>query len=295
MFFSSSNNAVTAPWPARTANARRAKEEERTDRPVRVLDAGTAAVDTSQTFSTAFILTDNALVERIIQMQQFLTLAFHQFGNRMPVQRATIRGRFLPRSPCRAAACCRSWLPQRSSPVQPALLEAAAACRISARRRDSNHNCALASRDFAASTGFISSRSFCTLPMEFFSFSHRAFMALNCSRIGQLFLNDAQRSRARHVLLLRAGLLDFMLHDAAAHVVQLLRHGIHLGANGRTGLIHQVDGLIRQKTIRNIAIGERRGGDQRLIGDFNAVEDLVTPLSGRAEWRSYPQPSARRP
>ena len=91
-----------------------------------------------------------------------------------------------------------------------------------------------------------SSRSFCTLPMAFFSFSHWAFLALNSSRIsassfwnlGQMLLRQAS------VLLLEGGLLNLVLDDLPLDDVQLGGHGVDLGADHGAGLVDQVDGLV---------------------------------------------------
>ena len=257
------------------ANARRTKEEERADRPVRVLDAGTAAQDGLADLFDRLILTDDALVERIIQMQQFFALAFHQFGNRDARPAGDDAGDFfLGHLVAQQRAVALGFLGDLLlvgqlflKLRQLAVFQLGGAIQIII---------ALGFGDFAAHMLDFLAELLHLADGVFLVFPPRLHGVKLLAHIGQLFLNDAQAlTRERVVLLFERGLLDFMLHDAAAHVVQLLRHGIHLGANGRTGLIHQVDGLIRQKTIRNIAIGERRGGDQRLIGDFNAVEDLV--------------------
>ena len=41
------------------------------------------------------------------------------------------------------------------------------------------------------------------------------------------------------------------------------------------GLVHQVDGLIRQKTVGNISVGQADGGLQRLIGNLDLVVRLI--------------------
>ena len=99
------------------------------------------------------------------------------------------------------------------------------------------------------------------------------------AHVGELLLQNSQAFAGEGVVLLLEGsLLDLMLHDAAADVVELLGHGVHLRANGGAGLVDEVDGLVRQEAVGDIAVGERRGGDQRLILDFDAVEDLVALL-----------------
>ena len=55
-------------------------------------------------------------------------------------------------------------------------------------------------------------------------------------------------------LLFKRRFLDLKLHDLAAHVVKLGRHGVDLRADQRTGLIDKVDGLIGQETVGDIAV-----------------------------------------
>ena len=80
------------------------------------------------------------------------------------------------------------------------------------------------------------------------------------------------------VLLLQCQLLDLQLHDPPVQLIHLLRHGIHLRLDQGTGLIHQVDGLVRQETVGNVPVGKRRCCHQCGIGDLHAVIDLITLL-----------------
>ena len=57
------------------ADARRAKEDKRTNRTVRVLDAGTGTQDGLADGLDCFILTDNTGMQHIFKVQQFLAFA----------------------------------------------------------------------------------------------------------------------------------------------------------------------------------------------------------------------------
>ena len=61
-------------------------------------------------------------------------------------------------------------------------------------------------------------------------------------------------------------------------IVELCGHGVDLRADHRAGLIDEVDGLVGQETVGDIAVGERRGGDKRVVVDANAVIDLIALL-----------------
>ena len=76
------------------------------------------------------------------------------------------------------------------------------------------------------------------------------------------------------LLLLQGGLLDLQLHQAAVHLVEFLRHAVHLGADHGTGLVDQVDGLVRQEPVGDIAVRENRGRDQCVVLDMNPVMHL---------------------
>ena len=66
------------------------------------------------------------------------------------------------------------------------------------------------------------------------------------------------------------------------------RHRVHLGADHRAGFVDQVDRLIRQEPVGDIPAGEGDGGDDRLVGDLDAVDRPHSAPSGRAGSRWYP-------
>ena len=78
------------------------------------------------------------------------------------------------------------------------------------------------------------------------------------------------------VVLLKGFPLDLGLEDAALDLVDLRRHGVdfHLELRGR--LVDQVDGLVGEEAVGDVAVGQRRGRDERRVGDLHAVMDLVT-------------------
>ena len=72
-------------------------------------------------------------------------------------------------------------------------------------------------------------------------------------------------------------LLDLQLGELTRGGVDLDRHAVELHAQAACGLIDQVDGLVGQEAVGDVAIGEV-GGHERAIGDMHAVEDLVLLL-----------------
>ena len=84
------------------------------------------------------------------------------------------------------------------------------------------------------------------------------------------------------VLFFEGRLLDLVLQNLAAHVVHLGGHRVHLGADGGAGLVHQVDGLVGQKAVGDVAVAQGSRRDQGAVGDLDAVVDLV-PLFQAAQ------------
>src|SRR5207247_7096768 len=69
--------------------------------------------------------------------------------------------------------------------------------------------------------------------------------------------------------------LDLQARDRPLHLVELRRHRVDLHAELRRGLVDEVDGLVRQEAVGDVARRERRGRDQRGILNADAVVDLV--------------------
>ena len=70
-------------------------------------------------------------------------------------------------------------------------------------------------------------------------------------------------------------LFDAQLDDAPVEFVKLLGLGVDLHAQARTRLVHQVDGLVRQEAVGDVAVGEHRRRHQRAVADPHAVMQLV--------------------
>ena len=68
------------------------------------------------------------------------------------------------------------------------------------------------------------------------------------------------------------------LGDTMVHLIQFSGHGVQLGLDHGAGFIHQVNGLIGQETVGDIAVRQGRSGNQRGVLNFDAVVDLVALL-----------------
>ena len=107
-----------------------------------------------------------------------------------------------------------------------------------------------------------------------------AFIASSCSRRSASSRSIASRRAPAGVvlLLLERLLLDLELHDAALDLVDLGRHRVDLDAQPRRRLVDQVDRLVGQEAVGDVAVRERRRGDDRGVLDAHAVVHLVALL-----------------
>ena len=116
--------------------------------------------------------------------------------------------------------------------------------------------------------------------MASFSPCQWAFFSDDCSRSSASSRSIASRARdaGRVLLLLQRLLLDLELLDAALDPLDLLGHRVDLDPQPRRGLVHQVDGLVGQEAVGDVAVGERRRRHDGRVLDAHAVVDLVALL-----------------
>ena len=79
-------------------------------------------------------------------------------------------------------------------------------------------------------------------------------------------------------LLRERRIFDLDADDAPLDLVELGRARIDLDAQTTGGLVDQVDCLVRQETIGNVAIRKHRSGHDCTVLDAHAVVDLVAFL-----------------
>ena len=93
---------------------------------------------------------------------------------------------------------------------------------------------------------------------------------------GQLLLGVAQRGGLLEVLGVDGRLLlPAHLGDLLAGLAQARRRGHPADPHPRPGLIDQVDRLVRQEPVADIAVRQLRGGDKGVVGDRHAVMRLI--------------------
>ena len=104
-------------------------------------------------------------------------------------------------------------------------------------------------------------------------------LARALAQVGQLALQRlAPHDRCLVGLLLQRLALDLELHDATFDGIDLGGHRVDLDAQPRGGLVDQVDGLVGQEAVGDVALRERGRGDDRRILDAHPVVHLVALL-----------------
>ena len=125
--------------------------------------------------------------------------------------------------------------------------------------------------------------------MAFFWLSQPAFLHVELFLdLGDLLAQGLQTLlRRRHSLHERL-FLDLQLGELTRGGVDLDRHAVELHAQAACRLIDQVDGLVGQEAVGDVAIGEVGSCHERAIGDMHAVEDLVLLLEATQDGDGVP-------
>ena len=262
----------------RLAHARGAEEQERADGPVRVLNARARAQDGLGDLGDGLVLADHALVQDALQAQQLLALALHQLGDRNArpaghdpgdflLGHAVAQQAVLPAALLRQLFLLRQLLLQLR---QPAVLQLGGLVQVVLALGALDVGVHLL--DLLAQLLHLADGALLLLPLGL----HAAELV---AQFLQLTLHVLQLALGELVVLLgQRRLLDLLLHDFPGNLVHLLGHGVDLGADHGAGLVDQVDGLVRQEAVGDVAVGQLRGADDRLVRDLHAVEHLVALL-----------------
>ena len=94
--------------------------------------------------------------------------------------------------------------------------------------------------------------------------------------VGELLLERLEARLRRVIALLAQRLaLDLELDPPPLELVDLDRHRVDLHAQARRGLIDEIDRLVGQEAVGDVAVRQRRRRDERGVGDPDAVVDLI--------------------
>ncbi len=244
------------------ADAGGAEEDERADRTIRIREARTRAQHRLRDRVDGFVLPDNALVQLVLEMEQLLLLALEEFrdGNAGPARDhagdVVLVDLFLrhPRAVALGEALLFGLelllqLRQRAVAQLGDLVEIVLALGLL--------DLHLRLFDLLAQRAQLDRGVLLRVPA-------RAQPRLILAQRRQLFLELLEPAAARVVVFLAQRLaLDLELQDAARDLVELLRHRVDFGAQLGRGLVDQVDRLVGQEAIGDVAVAHRRGRDER--------------------------------
>ena len=260
------------------ADARGAEEEEAADRAVRVRNACARALDGLGDEAHRLVLTDDTLVKDLVEAQQLFALALHQTadGDARPLA-DDIGDLVFSHGVVHHGVVARVLFGRGLGVLE--LLFKSREVRVFELCGLFILEVCLRALDLAV--------HLLDLALELLHAVHAALFRFPAGLhgvelflfIGKLFLELLETvARELVVFLLEGHLFDLLLHDLAAQIVELCGHRVDLRADHRAGLIDEVDGLVGQETVGDIAVGERRGGDKRVVVDANAVIDLIALL-----------------
>ena len=275
----SNRNSASALRELGLADAGGAEEQERAVRAVRVGQARARAADRVGDGAHGLVLADDALADRLLHLQQLLALAFEHLRDRNAGPLRDDLGDFLLGRPCCAGAvgAFDSALRGLGEPLLElgdlAVLELATCAARSPR----------AARRFEleprALELLLDVRGALHAPPSRPSRLPRG-PRTRCSSAVICVARAARRRffDASSLFLLERLALDLELDDAPLEPVHRLGLRVDLHADARGRLVDQVDRLVGQLAVGDVAVRERRGGDDRGIGDVDAVVDLVALL-----------------
>ena len=256
------------------ADARGAKEQERAERPVRVLNACSASLDSLRDDAHGLILADNTLVQRIFEMQQLVALPLHQSCGRDACPALDDLGNFLLRDLVAEQARLLAALRQPFLLLQLlfrfgqiAVLQLRGLFEIVT--LFGRFNIAVDLLDAFAQLLHAADCVLLIFPLGLHGAERFALF-------GQFLLQFRQTRLGKFIVLVfERCFLDLHLDDLAVNHVKLGWHGVHLRADHGTRFVDQVNGLVRQEAVGDIAVGKRCGGNNRVVRDLHAVKHLI--------------------
>ena len=263
------------PRQLRLAHTRRSQKDETADGPVGILQSGPAAAHRVRYHRDGLILAHHAQVQPVLHLDQLLDLAFQQLADRNPGPgRDDLGDIFAVDLFLEQLLAILHRFELRFLLGQ--LLFQAIQRPILQLRGPAIVVLALGFLDLVADGLDLLLRLAQALDGRLFLLPARCQRPALLLQVGQLLLQLLEPLLAGLVLLLLQRLaLDLQLHDLAVHPIQLLWLGIDLHPQPAGRLVDEVDGLVRQEPVADVAVGHGRGGDHRRVLDPDAVVDLI--------------------
>jgi hypothetical protein len=245
------------------ADAGRAQEDERADRPARVLEPGARAAHRRRHRGQRVVLADHAQAQLVLHVEELGLLALEHLRDRDagPLRDDLgdlLGGHLLGEQ--RALLLDRLELLLLGRELLLDLHELAVADLRGALEL------ALALRALQLRVELLApllelahtrDRALLVLPARL----HRVGLL---AQLGDLALDGSEPRFARGVgLLLERLALHFELDELACELIELLGHRVDLHAHAARGLVDEVDRLVGQETVGDVAVRERRGSDER--------------------------------
>ncbi len=242
------------------ADARRPQEEEAAERPVGVLDAGAGAPDGVGHGADGLVLADDALVQPLLHMDELLDLPFHEVGDGDTRPAAHhLRHVLFVHLLLQEALASRLLLGRfrlRQAPFELREAPVLEGCRLLV------VGPALGGLDFGAGgvdlflePPYLLDGALLFLPL-------RLEGAALLLQAGELLFEGGETLLGGRVGLLAQRLAFHLeLHDPAFNLVQLHRHAVDLHAQAARRLVDEVDRLVGQEAVCDVAVGEDGRGD----------------------------------
>ena len=257
------------------ADARRAEEDERSDRLARVVQSGARTAHSVRNGGDGLLLSHDALVKLRLHVQQFLTLrgehprhgdarpARYDLGHILRIDLLLDHGAAAGRRLELGLQGLDLLLRFDDFAVAQLRYAAIIALTLGLLRLD------LVTLDVVLLLLNLGQQVALTLPLGAHSGVARP----------QLFDLLGERRDALFVVLAANRLaLDLQLPDAAVEVVDLLRHGVHLESQPRSRLVDQIDRLVGQEPRGNVPVRQLHGGNDRLVLDAHLMVILIAIL-----------------
>ncbi|KWT97198.1 hypothetical protein APY03_1758 [Variovorax sp. WDL1] len=262
------------------AHARGAQEEEGAGGPVGVRQARARAPDGVGDSADGLVLADHALVQLVLHLQQLVALALHQLGHGdaggTRHHLGNLLGAHLGAQERGSAGLALGGLGVLG--LLQALLQAG---QLAVLQLGNLVEVALAGE-------------FGNLELDLVDLLADVRAALGLGLLGlpdlvevgelllhagDVLLDQAQALLGGLVLLAAHGLaLDLELDEAAVEAVHDLGLGVHLDLDPGGGLVDEVDGLVGQEAVGDVAVRQLCGSDDGRVGDVDAVVDFVLLL-----------------